>query len=160
MRQTEVRFFCNEAASQEFIGGIVEHAACEYRVLVHTSRLCGVARMRTAAGSTPALPIVCHPVLDQGQMDKYNLFKERSKLARQLKKQQRRQEQSLNLVKQMGPRQRGIRRVATGIGAVDGMMEMMGDKMMEKIFNEVDTLLDVFLNTLAGDSINADHLHP
>jgi len=159
MRKTEVRFFCNEAATQEFIGGIIEHAVCEYTLLVHTSRLCGVARMRTAAGSTPDLPIVCHPVLDQDQMLKYNLFKERSKVARQLKKQQRMQDQSLKLVKQMGPRlprQRGVRRVATGIGAVDGMMEMMGNKMMEKIVNEVDTLLDASLSTIAGDGINED----
>merc|ERR1719318_1289633 len=115
--------------------------------------------MRTAAGSTPDLPIVCHPVLDQDQMLRYNLFKERSKVARQLKKQQRMQDQSLKLVKQMGPRlprQRGFRRVTTGIGAVDGMMEMMGNKMMEKIVNEVDTLLDASLSTIAGDGINED----
>jgi len=154
MRQTEVRFVCNEGASQEFVGDILEHQSCEYRVFVHTSRLCGVARMRPAAGTTPALPIVCHPVLDQDQMDKYKIFKERSKLARQLKKQQRRQEQSLQLLKQMGPRQRGVRRVVTGAGAVDSVMEVMGDKLMEKIFNEVNTLLDESLGTHAGDGIN------
>ena len=115
MRQAEVRFICNEAASQEFVGDILEHQSCEYRVFVHTSRLCGVARMRTAEGTTP-LPIVCHPVLDQDQMDKYKLFKERSKMARQLKKQQRRQEQSLQLVKQMGPRKRVLGVWQLGLG--------------------------------------------
>ena len=79
MRQTEVRFVCNEAAIQEFVEDIIEPQSCEYRVYVHTSRVCGVAGMRPAAGSTPALPIVCHPVLDQVQMDKYNIFKEKSK---------------------------------------------------------------------------------
>merc|ERR1719318_1761154 len=52
----------------------------------------------------------------------------------------------------MGPRQRGVRRVVTG--AVDSVMEVMGDKLMEKIFNEVNTLLDESLGTHAGDGIN------
>jgi len=116
--------------------------------------------MRPAAGSTPALPIVCHPVLDQDQMDKYNTYKEKSKLARHLKKQQRRQEQSLQLVKQMGPRPGGVRRVATGVRAVDGVMETMGDMMMENILSEVNTLLDASFSTYAGDDINDESSAP
>merc|ERR1719318_503806 len=52
----------------------------------------------------------------------------------------------------MGPRQRGVRRVVTG--AVDSVMEVMGDKLMEKIFNEVNTLLDESLGTHAAEGIN------
>jgi len=99
--------------------------------------------MRTASATTP-LPIVCHPVLDQVQMDKYKLYKEKTILVKQLKKQQRRQEQSLELVNNMEPRQR-VKRVAAGVGTMDGMMEVMGEKIVQKILSEVNTLLEVSL---------------
>eukprot|EP00092_Neocalanus_flemingeri_P014769 GFUD01015938.1.p1 GENE.GFUD01015938.1~~GFUD01015938.1.p1 ORF type:complete len:884 (-),score=289.89 GFUD01015938.1:28-2679(-) len=144
LRQTEVRFVCNEAAGMEFIGDIVEHQSCEYRVVVHTSKLCGVPWLRTVQDTTP-LPIVCQPVLPQLEMEKYQLFQERSKLAKRLQQHKRKQDQSLQLVKELGPR--GI--ATAGFGTVDSMGEVIGDKMMEKVFNEVDTLLgnslDIFV---------------
>ena len=86
-----MRFVCKEGASEVYVGDILEQQSCEYRVMVYTDRLCGVARMRTASATTP-LPIVCHPVLDQVQMDRYELYKEKTILARQLKQRQRRKE--------------------------------------------------------------------
>ena len=63
-------------------------------------------------------PSAYHPVLDQVQMDKYELYKEKTILARQLKQQQRRKEQSLELANNMEPRQR-VKRVAAGVGTMD-----------------------------------------
>ena len=48
-------------SSEVFVGEILEQQSCEYRVMVHTDKLCVVGRMRTANNTSP-LPIVCHPV--------------------------------------------------------------------------------------------------
>ena len=70
-RQTELRFVCNEAAVQDFIGDIFEPQSCEYAIVVHTSRLCTVPWLRPPQEPTP-LPIVCQPLLTTEQMEKYN----------------------------------------------------------------------------------------
>ena len=142
-RKTEVRFVCKEGASKAYLGDILEPQSCEYRMMVHTDKLCGVARMRTSEGTNP-LPIVCNPVLDQEQMDEYNLYRDKVKTAKQEKKLRRKQDQS-KLLKDLEPRER-IRRVASGFGTMDGMMEVMGDKITEKMLEEVSKLLAVSLN--------------
>jgi len=152
-RKTEVRFVCKEGASRAYLGDILEPQSCEYRLMVHTDKLCGVARMRTPEGTNP-LPIVCNPALDQGQMDEYNLYREKVKMARQEKILKRKQDQSL-LLKDLEPRER-IRRAASGLGTTDGMMEVMGDKITDKMLEEVSNLLSVSLN-IPMASIQALH---
>merc|ERR1719470_562833 len=129
-----------------FMGDILEPQSCLYRVVVHTELLCGVKRMRTASGTHP-LPIVCNPVLEQEQMDKYNLYREKVKEVKHQKKLQRRQEQSSHL-QDLGSRER-IKKVAAGFGTTDSMMEIMSDKMTEKILEEVGNMLATSLNALA-----------
>ena len=138
-----MRFVCKEGASKAYLGDILEPQSCEYRLMVHTDKLCGVARMRTSEGTNP-LPIVCNPVLDQEQMDEYNLYRDKVKTAKQEKKLRRKQDQSKRL-KDLEPRER-IRTVASGFGTMDGMMEVMGDKITEKMLEEVSKLLAVSLN--------------
>ena len=129
-----------------FMGDILEPQSCLYRVVVHTELLCGVQRMRTALGTHP-LPIICNPVLDQEQMDKYNLYREKVKEVKHQNKLQRRQEQSSHL-QNLGSRER-IKKVAAGFGTTDSMMEIMSDKMTDKILEEVGNMLATSLNTLA-----------
>ena len=138
-----MRFVCKEGATKAYLGDILEPQSCEYRLMVHTDKLCGVARMRTPEGTNP-LPIVCNPALNQDQMDEYNLYREKVKMAKQEKKLQRKQDQSF-LLKDLEPRER-IRRVASGFGTTDGMMEVMGDKIADKMLEEISNLLSVSLN--------------
>eukprot|EP00092_Neocalanus_flemingeri_P036781 GFUD01040042.1.p1 GENE.GFUD01040042.1~~GFUD01040042.1.p1 ORF type:complete len:690 (+),score=189.07 GFUD01040042.1:86-2155(+) len=153
LRQTELRFVCNEAAVQEFVGDIFEHQSCEYRIVVHTSKVCGVPWLKTVAVTTP-LSIVCHPVLSQLEMDQFKLYEERRKLVLQLQLKQRKQKQAVQLVQDL-KHDEWVKGLAGGFGTVDSMMEVMGAKMMGKIFGEINTLLENNLVDFAGGKKNA-----
>jgi len=75
LRTTEVRYICNEAAVQEFIGDIFEPKSCEYTVVIHTAKLCAVPHLRPAREKVP-LDIGCKPIVSQEKLEKYQRYAE------------------------------------------------------------------------------------
>jgi len=139
-RQTELRFVCNEAATQEFVGDIFEPQSCEYTIVVHTSKLCGVPWLRPVADPTP-LPIVCNPMLSQSQMEKYQLYQERKKVADKLGEKERQAKKTAEMASQMGAKQIGLGNTG-GESTLAGLLNSMGDNVADNLVAEINTLLD------------------
>jgi len=145
-RQTELRFVCNEAATQEMVGDIFEPQSCEYTIVVHTSRLCTVPWLRPVADPTP-LPIVCNPLLSQTQMDKYKLYQERKKLAEELAEKDRQAKKAVELASQMGAKHVDLIKPGSG-RSLSGLLSSMGDNVADNLVSEINTLLD---KAMTGD---------
>jgi len=145
-RQTELRFVCNEAATQEMVGDIFEPQSCEYTIVVHTSRLCTVPWLRPVADPTP-LPIVCNPLLSHTQMDKYKLYQERKKVAEDLAEKDRQAKKAVELASQMGAKHVDLIKPGTG-RSLAGVLNSMGDNVADNLVSEINTLLD---KAMAGD---------
>jgi len=145
-RQTELRFVCNEAATQEMVGDIFEPQSCEYTIVVHTSRLCTVPWLRPVADPTP-LPIVCNPLLSHTQMDKYKLYQERKKVAEDLAEKDRQAKKAAELASQMGAKHVDLAKPGSG-SSLAGLLSSMGDNVADNLVSEINTLLD---KAMAGD---------
>eukprot|EP00092_Neocalanus_flemingeri_P041159 GFUD01044817.1.p1 GENE.GFUD01044817.1~~GFUD01044817.1.p1 ORF type:complete len:956 (+),score=375.88 GFUD01044817.1:80-2947(+) len=145
-RQSELRFVCNEAATQEFVGDIFEPQSCEYTIVVHTSRLCSVPWLRPVADPTP-LPIVCHPMLSQPQMEKYQLYQERKKVAEKLAEKESQAKKTAELASKMGAKQVGAGKTG-GQNSLAGLLDSMGDSVADNLVAEINTLLE---KAMAGD---------
>ena len=139
-RKTELRFICNEAALQDFIGDIFEPQSCEYTIVIHTSRLCSLPWLRPAAEPTP-LPITCHPLLSRHQMEKYQSYLEKKKLVDELELQRK---QSKKLSDQAA--------VVNDVGNLDQLLSSLGDNMAETLVTEITSLLGTAVSgeTAAG----------
>lgn len=143
-RETELRFVCNEAATQEFIGDIFEPQSCEYTIVVHTSKLCSVPWLRPVADPTP-LPIVCNPLLSHSQMAKYKVYQERKKVAEELAAKERKAKKEAELARRMGAKQVANSGSETSLA---GLLNTMGDNVADNLVMEINTLLE---KAMAGD---------
>jgi len=143
-RQTELRFVCNEAAVQDFIGDIFEPQSCEYTIVLHTSKLCSVPWLRPVAEPTP-LPITCKPLLTNEQMEKYNKYLEKKKLADALALKQKEAKKA----EEMAKKSTGISSLGDGVHSLDGLLSSMGDSMAENLVSEISSLLD---KAMAGEN--------
>jgi len=136
-RQTELRFVCNEAATQEFIGDIFEPQSCEYTIVVHTARLCSVPWLRPVQEQEP-LQIKCNPVLSSKQLEKYQLFLEKKALAAKKNAQKKRAEAEAALI---SSKSSGL----TEASALNGLLGPGGEGVngvAGKIFAELGTMLE------------------
>jgi len=138
-RQAQLRFVCNEAAVQEFIGDIFEPQSCEYSIVIHTSRLCSVPWLRPVADPTP-LPIVCQPLLSPAQMDQYNLYLQKKKVAEQLAAKKKEAEKAAKLTGEVS---------GEGTNSLEGLISSMSDNMADNLVTEIHTLLD---RAMAGEA--------
>jgi len=145
-RQTELRFVCNEAATQELVGDIFEPQSCEYTIVIHTSKLCSVPWLKPVADPTP-LPIVCNPMLSHTQMEKYKLYQERKKVADGLAEKERQAKKGVDLASQMGAKQVGLGKPG-GENTLAGLLNSMGDNVADTLVTEINSLLD---KAMAGD---------
>jgi len=139
-RQTELRFVCNEAATQQFIGDIFEPQSCEYTIVVHTSRICSVPWLRPVADPTP-LPIVCNPMLSHTQMEKYKLYQERKKVADQLVEKERQAKKAAEMASPMGAKQVAVSKPGQET-SLAGLLSSMGDNVADNLVAEINTLLE------------------
>ena len=139
-----MRFVCNEAAVQDFIGDIFEPQSCEYTIVLHTSKLCSVPWLRPVAEPTP-LPITCKPLLTNEQMEKYNKYLEKKKLADALALKQKEAKKA----EEMAKKSTGISSLGDGVHSLDGLLSSMGDSMAENLVSEISSLLD---KAMAGEN--------
>ena len=134
-RQAQLRFVCNEAAVQELIGDIFEPQSCEYSIVIHTSRLCSVPWLRPVADPTP-LPIVCQPLLSPLELQQYNLYLEKKKLADQLAAKKKEAEKSSE---EKSPTEGGDGEERK---TLEGLLASMSDNMADNLVTEISGLLD------------------
>merc|ERR550519_547374 len=140
-RQAQLRFVCNEAAVQELIGDIFEPQSCEYSIVIHTNKLCSVPWLRPLAEPTP-LPIVCQPLLSVDQMEQYNVYQEKKKIADQLAAKKKEAERTKELLASEGTGAQGGR-------GLDGLLSSLSDNMADNLVSEIHSLLD---RAMAGEA--------
>lgn len=145
-RNTELRFVCNEAAVQEFIGDIFEPQSCEYTIVVHTSQLCSVPWLRPVSEPTP-LPITCSPVLSAVQLERWQHYQQRRALAERLATRDRQAKRAAELSSKLGANQ-----VAAGGENLAGLLDSLGDHVAENLVSEIHTMLD---KAISGDAAAA-----
>jgi len=122
-RETELRFVCNEQASLEFIGDIFEPKSCEYVIVIHTDKICGVPNLKPTTESVP-LGINCKPILPYEQVEKYQEYAKLKtrKAELKLKQVKAQQQQFLNLLNGKPDTSAG----GVGNGAMDKLMKELG----------------------------------
>lgn len=140
-RQAQLRFVCNEAAVQELIGDIFEPQSCEYSIVIHTNKLCSVPWLRPLAEPTP-MPIVCQPLLSADQMEQYNIYQEKKKIADQLAAKKKEAERTKELLASEGAG-------AQGGPGLDGLLSSLSDNMADNLVSEIHSLLD---RAMAGEA--------
>ena len=142
-RQAQLRFVCNEAAVQEFIGDIFEPQSCEYSIVIHTSRLCSVPWLRPVADPTP-LPIVCQPLLSPAQLEQYNIYLQRKKVAEQLEAKKKEEERSSGLTAPLAGT------AGEEAKSLESLLGSMSDNMADNLVQEIHSLLDKAMGGEAG----------
>jgi len=117
------------------IGDIFEPQSCEYSIVIHTSRLCSVPWLRPVADPTP-LPIVCQPLLSPLELQQYNLYLEKKKLADQLAAKKKEAEKSSE---EKSPTEGGDGEERK---TLEGLLASMSDNMADNLVTEISGLLD------------------
>jgi len=147
-RRTEVRFVCEETATMETIGEILEPQSCEYTMVVHTNRLCSVPWLRPQADAAP-LPIKCSPMLSTEQLDKFTRYQEVKARQAMVLKAKREEEQRASLMKQLDGEDLSQIDIESQAG-LDVLQSMVGDKVADKMVLELNSLLDTALKQQGG----------
>merc|ERR1719300_699522 len=142
-RKAEIRFVCDEKATEFYIKDVTEHQSCEYRIVIPTNTLCRIPRMRTSAFKSKPSKIECYPVLNGTQLEKLHEIKEKIEVVKELKKSLV-QKEDVEFVK-------GLKKTVS----LDRLLKVMSDKMAVKLFGEVDGLLNDVVLEYGGVESNS-----